>query len=73
LAPCCNGQYPGREIVNAYMYGMGIMSFIAPTGLVLPFLAVVNISLKAWMRFIFPLLIILTLICVAFLVAGVYF
>src|SRR5436190_3619144 len=26
---------PGREIVNAYMYGMGIMAFIAPTGLVL--------------------------------------
>jgi uncharacterized ion transporter superfamily protein YfcC len=64
---------PGREIVNAYMYGMGIMSFIAPTGLVLPFLAVVNISLKAWMRFIFPLLVILTLICAAFLVAGLYF
>jgi uncharacterized ion transporter superfamily protein YfcC len=64
---------PGREIVNAYMYGMGIMAFIAPTGLVLPFLAVVNISLKAWMRFIVPLLIILTLICAAFLLAGVYF
>ncbi|MEP7376435.1 MAG: SLC13 family permease [Chitinophagaceae bacterium] len=63
---------PGREIVNAYMYGMGIMAFIAPTGLVLPFLAVVNISLKAWMRFIFPLLVILALICAAFLVAGVY-
>lgn len=64
---------PGREIVNAYMYGMGIMAFIAPTGLVLPFLAVVNISLKAWMRFILPLLVILVLICAAFLVAGMYF
>ena len=37
---------PGREIVNSYMYGMCLMSFLAPTGLVLPSLAMVNISLK---------------------------
>ena len=64
---------PGREIVNAYMYGMAIMAFVAPTGLVLPSLALVNVSLKAWVKFIMPLLILLTLICAAFLVVGVYF
>ena len=64
---------PGREIVNAYMYGMCIMSFIAPTGLVLPSLALVNVSLKAWLKFITPLLIILFILCSAFLVVGIYF
>jgi uncharacterized ion transporter superfamily protein YfcC len=64
---------PGREIVNAYMYGMCLMSFIAPTGLILPALAMVNVSLKAWMRFIMPLMIILTILCAIFLVAGIYF
>ncbi len=64
---------PGSEIVNAYMYGMSIMAFVAPTGLVLPSLALVNVSLKAWLRFILPLLILLTVICAAFLVVGVSF
>ena len=63
---------PGREIVNAYMYGMCLMSFIAPTGLILPALAMVNVSLKTWMRFIMPLLIILTILCAIFLVAEIY-
>jgi uncharacterized ion transporter superfamily protein YfcC len=63
---------PGREIVNSYMYGMCIMSFIAPTGLILPNLAMVNISLKTWMKFIMPLLIILAIICAISLIIGIY-
>ena len=63
---------PGREIVNSYMYGMAIMSFLAPTGLILPSLAMVNISLKTWFKFITPFLIIITLISVAALLIGIY-
>ncbi|SMO83524.1 YfcC family protein [Solitalea koreensis] len=63
---------PGREIVNSYMYGMGLMSFLAPTGLILPSLAMVNISLKTWIKFITPLLIVLTIICMLVLVIGIY-
>lgn len=63
---------PGREIVNSYMYGMCLMSFLAPTGLILPSLAMVNISLKTWFKFIMPLLIMLTVISVAALVIGIY-
>lgn len=63
---------PGREIVNSYMYGMAIMSFLAPTGLILPSLAMVNISLKTWFKFIMPLLIIFTIIAMAALVIGIY-
>ncbi|WP_462254764.1 YfcC family protein [Ferruginibacter sp.] len=64
---------PGREIVNAYLFGMGIMGFITPTGLILPSLALVNVSLKAWWQFIYPLLIILMLLSAMFLVTGIYF
>jgi len=62
---------PGREIVNAYLYGMCIMSFIAPTGLVLPSLALVNVSFKTWLKFITPLLVILTILCAISLVIGI--
>ena len=62
---------PGREIVNSYQYGMCIMSFIAPTGLILPSLALVNVSYKTWLKFITPLLIILAIICAISLVIGI--
>jgi uncharacterized ion transporter superfamily protein YfcC len=63
---------PGREIVNSYMYGMCLMSFLAPTGLILPSLGMVNISLKTWVRFIMPLLLMLTIICMLALVIGIH-
>lgn len=62
---------PGREIVNSYMSGMSIMSFLAPTGLVLPALAMVNLSLKTWYKFIMPLLLLITLLCAIELIIGV--
>jgi uncharacterized ion transporter superfamily protein YfcC len=62
---------PGREIVNSYMYGMCLMSFLAPTGLVLPSLAMVNVSFKAWFKFIMPVLIWLCIVCVAALILGI--
>jgi uncharacterized ion transporter superfamily protein YfcC len=64
---------PGKEIVNAYLYGMGIMGFITPVGLILPSLAMVNVSLKTWLKFMLPLMIILTVLCAVFLVVGVMF
>jgi len=63
---------PGREIVNTYLFGMGIMGFITPTGLMLPSLALVHVSLKAWLRFMFPLLLMLFLLCSVYLVIGIY-
>lgn len=63
---------PGREIVNAYVYGINIMCFMSPTSLLLPSLALVNVSVKAWTRFITPVLIFTTLLCTLFLVIGIY-
>jgi uncharacterized ion transporter superfamily protein YfcC len=62
---------PGEQIVNAYLLGFGLMSFIAPTGMLLPSLAMVNVSYGAWLRFVTPLLLILTILSALFLAAGV--
>jgi uncharacterized ion transporter superfamily protein YfcC len=64
---------PGREIVNSYLFGMGIMGFITPTGLILPSLAMAHVSMKAWWKFIYPLLIMLFALCALFLIIGIYF
>ncbi len=63
---------PGREIVNSYLYGLGLMSLIAPTGLILPSLAMVNISMKTWFKFITPVLFMFTIICMSALLIGIY-
>ena len=59
---------PGREAVNAYLIGMGIMGFLTPTGLMLPALAMVNVSVRAWFKFVLPLLLILLITCILFLI-----
>ncbi|HUQ67111.1 MAG TPA: hypothetical protein VM101_13200 [Flavitalea sp.] len=59
---------PGHDTVNAYLFGLGIMNLISPTGLLLPSLALVNVSFGSWLKFITPLLIILYIVCAVFLV-----
>ncbi|HEV8082693.1 MAG TPA: hypothetical protein VGP55_05800, partial [Chitinophagaceae bacterium] len=68
----CYCECAGKEIVNTYLFGMGIMGFMTPTGLILPSLALSNVSLKAWWKFIYPLLLILFLLCSIFLIIGIY-
>ena len=63
---------PGKEVVNAYLYGSNLMAFLTPTGLILPSLALINVSFKAWIKFIMPLLIIVFIVCACFLLVGVY-
>lgn len=62
----------GQNVVNAYLMGMGLMSFITPTGLILPSLAMVNINYKQWLKFILPLLLILFILCVIILLGEYY-
>lgn len=61
---------PGREVVNSYNYGMALMSFVSPTGLILPSLALTGVSIKTWFKFVTPLMIILTLLCGGALIVG---
>ncbi|CAM3844287.1 YfcC family protein [Mucilaginibacter galii] len=62
---------PGREIVNSYLFGMGIMGFVTPTGLILPSLALVGISIKSWWKFAWPLMLMLLVLCGGALLIGV--
>lgn len=61
---------PAEEIVNAYLFGFGLMTFITPTGLILPSLAMVNVSYNVWLKFIWPLLIILAVLATLILWSG---
>ena len=62
---------PGKEIVNAYLFGMGIMGLVTPTGIMLPSLDIARVSVKAWLRFVYPLMIILIVVSALFLIVGV--
>ncbi|PCH73274.1 MAG: hypothetical protein COB98_10920 [Flavobacteriaceae bacterium] len=64
---------PPEEIVNSYLFGMGLMSFITPTGLILPSLAMVNVNYNVWLKFIGPLIVMLAVLAVAVLWIGLYF
>ncbi|MCK0147121.1 YfcC family protein [Arenibacter sp. F26102] len=62
----------GREIiVDTYLYGMGLFHLINPTGLILAALAIVKIGFDRWLKFIVPLLLILTATTMIFLTISV--
>ncbi len=62
-----------QDIVNAYLFGMGLMIFITPTGLALPSLAMVNANFKQWLKFIMPLVTMLAVIAILVLWGGLLF
>lgn len=73
MAPLADGVGLNREvIVNTYQYGMGLFAFINPTGLILASLAIVKVGFDRWLKFITPLLIILTLFTMLMLTLSVY-
>lgn len=73
MSPLADTVGIGREmIVNAYLLGMGIFGFINPTGLILATLGIVKIGFDKWLKFVWPLVIILGLISMAFLTFSVY-
>lgn len=63
---------PREIVVSAYQYGMGLMAFITPTGLILASLTMVNITYDKWLKFIMPLLSILLLLSMILLTIEVY-
>lgn len=73
MAPLADVVAAPREIVvDAYQYGMGLMAFITPTGLILASLTMVNVTYDKWIKFVMPLLIILTLFSMVYLTISVY-
>ncbi|GAA3577744.1 YfcC family protein [Snuella lapsa] len=73
MAPLADGVGIGREmIVNTYQYGMGLFAFINPTGLILASLAIVKVGFDKWLKFVMPLVIILTLFTMLMLTIFTY-
>lgn len=63
---------PRDAVVDAYMYGSGLVAFITPTGLILPSLTMVDVTFDRWLKFVMPLLGWLTVLTILVLLAGVY-
>ena len=73
MAPLADVVGAPREIVvDAYQYGMGLMAFITPTGLILASLTMVNVTYDKWVKFVIPLLLILTVFSMIYLTVSVY-
>lgn len=73
MAPLADTVDVGREVVvNTYQYGMGLFYFINPTGLILASLAIVKVGFNKWLKFIMPLLIILTVFTLIMLTIQAY-
>ncbi|MDX1629746.1 MAG: YfcC family protein [Fulvivirga sp.] len=64
---------PPEEIVNAYLFGFGLMNIITPTGLTLPSLAMVNVDYNTWLKFVWPLMAILGVVGCCILWLGLFF
>lgn len=47
---------PRDVIISAYLYGIGLIAFITPTGLILATLSMVDITYDKWLKFIMPLM-----------------
>lgn len=73
MAPLADTVGVGREIVvNAYQYGMGLFYFINPTGLILASLAIVKVGFNKWLKFIMPLMLIMTIFTLLVMTISVY-
>lgn len=73
MSPLADVVGVGREIiVDCYMYGMGLFYLINPASLILAALAIVQIDFDKWLKFVMPLLLMLTLATMAFLTLSVY-
>ncbi len=73
IAPLADTVNMGREnIVNAYQFGHGLFNLINPTSLILAFLGVAQIGYDRFLKFIWPLMVILALVIMIFLTLSVY-
>lgn len=63
---------PRDVIISAYQFGQGLISFITPTGLILATLAMVDVTYNKWLKFIMPLMAIITLLAIGLLLIQVH-
>lgn len=74
MAPLADSVGVARDtVVSAYMYGNGLFNIFNPTGLILASLAIVKISFDRWLKFVWPIALILALFIASALTLSVYF
>jgi uncharacterized ion transporter superfamily protein YfcC len=72
MSPLADTVEIGREtIVDTYLYGLGLLYIINPTGLILAALAIVKIGFDKWLKFVLPLLLILTFVAMIMLTISI--
>lgn len=72
MAPLADVVGVNRDIiVSAYQFGQGLIGFITPTGLILASLAMVNVTYDKWLKFVTPLIVIISIISIVVLGIGV--
>ncbi len=60
MAPLADQVNCNRNVVvNAYLFGQALVSLMAPTGYILIVLRLVGIQYNYWIKFIWPLILIL--------------
>lgn len=73
MSPLADTVGVGRElVVDAYIYGMGLFSFINPTSLILASLAMIKVGYDKWLKFIMPLFFILIVFTMIVLTISAY-
>ena len=75
LAPLADTVGLSRAIVvDAFTWGQGIILFITPTGLIFVVLQIVGIPYNKWLKFVMPLILIITILIIIILyVRSVFF
>lgn len=74
MAPLADAVGVPREvIIDAYNWGQGLISFIAPTGLIMASLSMVNVGFNKWIKFVMPLVGGLVILTIIFLGIATYF
>lgn len=72
MAPLADTVNMGREaIVNAFQFGHGLFNLINPTNLVLAYLGVAQIGYDRFLKFVWPLIVVLALVSIAFLTISI--
>ncbi|MEG0732964.1 MAG: YfcC family protein [Vagococcus sp.] len=59
-------------VIDAYNWGQGIISYIAPTGLILASLEMVDVTFDKWLKFVWKLMVITIVLSIVLLAIGVY-
>ena len=75
LAPLADTVGLSRAVVvDAFTWGQGVILFITPTGLIFVVLQIVGIPYNKWLKFVMPLMLIITTLIITILyVRSVFF